>query len=226
MRYAMQKGVDYMLLLNNDTIVDPEFMTELVKTAEIDEKVGIVGSKVYYYYYPNRIQYIGGHINWILGINGTYIKDEEDRGQYDKLLTQDYVPATSCLIKRAVADKIGYLDPFYFWAIEEFDYCTRAIRAGFRVVFQPESKVWHKWQASGVKLPEYPETQAMIDKMVGAGAYKLWWQLYKTYSPPVLFLIPFLLQVSMIGPFCVLLFKGKWRVMWRGIIGRMRIHKK
>ncbi len=226
MRHAMQKGADYLLLLNNDTIVAPEFMTELVKTAESDEKVGVVGSKVYYYYYPNRIQYLGGRINWILGINGTYIKDEEDHGQYDKPLAQDYVPATSCIFKRSVAEKIGYLDPFYFWAIEEFDYCTRAIRAGFKVIYQPKSKIWHKWQASGVKLSEYPETQAMINKMVGAGAYKLWWQLYKTYSPPVLFLVPFLLQVSLIGPFCVLFFKGQWRVMLRGLVSRFQIRKK
>jgi GT2 family glycosyltransferase len=226
MRYAMQKGADYLLLLNNDTIVDPEFLTELVKTAEGDEKVGVVGSKVYYYYYPNRIQYLGGRINWILGINGTYIKDEDDHGQYDKPLAQDYVPATSCIVKRAVAEKIGYLDPFYFWAIEEFDYCTRAIKAGFKVMYQPKSKIWHKWQASGVKLSEYPETQAMINKMVGAGAYKLWWRLYKTYSPPVLFLIPFLLQVSLVGPFCVLFFRGQWRVMLRGLLSRLNIRPK
>jgi GT2 family glycosyltransferase len=220
MRYALTKGADYLLLLNNDTVVDPEFMEELVKTAEGDEKIGIVGSKVYYYYYPTRIQYIGGRINWILGINGTYIKDEEDFGQYDMPMWQDYVPATSCMIKRSVVEKIGYLDPFYFWAIEEFDYCTRAKRAGFKIIYQPKSKIWHKWQASGVKLSDYPETRNMINKMVGAGAYKLWWRLYRTYSPPALFIIPFLLQVSLIGPFCVLFFKRSWRVLLRGIISR------
>ena len=62
-RHAFEKGTDYILLLNNDTIVDPEFLTILVQTAEADKLIGVVGSAVYYYYYPNKIQYIGGKIN-------------------------------------------------------------------------------------------------------------------------------------------------------------------
>jgi GT2 family glycosyltransferase len=221
MRHALERGTNYIMLLNNDVIVDPEFMTELVTTAENDKSIGIVSSIVYYYYYPNKIQYIGGKINWLLGINGTYISDQEDRGQYEKPIDQDYVPGTSCIIRKEVIDKVGYMDPYYFFAIEEFDYCTRIIRAGFRTVLQPKSKIWHKWQASGAKLSKFPETQSLISKKVGAGAYKLWWRLYKTYAPPVLFLIPFLLQVSLIGPFLVLAWRRQWRSLYRGMQNRL-----
>lgn len=223
MRYAVDKGTDYLMLLNNDVVVDPEFLTALVKTAEAESSIGIVGSKVYYYYYPNKIQYIGGRINWLLGINFTHAKDEEDHGQYNKVLEQDYVPGTSCIFKKSVVDRIGYMDPYYFFAIEEFDYCTRAKRAGFRVVYQPESKVWHKWQASGAKLPKYPETQRLINKKAGAGSYKLWYRLYKTYSPPIVFIVPFLLQVTLIGPFLVLVWRRQWRTIYQGLKKRLRI---
>jgi len=223
MRYAVDKGNDYLLLLNNDVVVDPGFLTPLVETAESNTDIGIVGSKIYYYYYPNKIQYIGGRINWLLGINLTYVKDEEDHNQYDKVLDQDYVAYTSCIFKKSVVDRIGYLDPYYFFAIEEFDYCTRAKRAGFRVVYQPESKVWHKWQASGAKLPKYPETQSLINKKAGAGSYKLWYHLYKTYSPPILFIVPFLLQATLIGPFLVLGWRRQWKTIYQGLKKRLRL---
>jgi GT2 family glycosyltransferase len=225
MRCAVEKGADYIMLLNNDVVVDSRFMSTLVETAESDKSIGMVASKIYYYYFPNRIQYIGGKINWLLGINGTYINDQEDHGQYEKPIEQDYVPATSCIVSREVIDKVGYLDPVYFFAIEEFDYCTRIKRAGFRVILQPASKIWHKWQASGAKLSKYPETQSLINKKVGAGAYKLWYRLYKNYSPPVLFLIPFLLQVTLIGPFLVLLSRGQWKSIWQGFRNRFKLSK-
>jgi hypothetical protein len=224
-RHAFEKGTDYILLLNNDTIVDPEFLTTLVQTAEADKSIGVVGSVVYYYYYPNKIQYIGGKINWLLGINGTYINDQEDRGQYREVIEQDYVPATSCIIRKEVVDKVGYLDAYYFFAIEEFDYCTRIKRGGFRIIFQPKSKIWHKWKASGEKLSKFPETQSLINKKVGAGAYKLWYRLYKNYSPPILFLIPFLLQVTLIGPLFALIWRGQWGAIYNGMRSRFKLSK-
>jgi GT2 family glycosyltransferase len=216
-RYAMEHGTDYVALLNNDTIVDQAFLSELIKVAEADPLVGMVASKIYYYYYPNIVQYIGGRINWLIGINETQTQNQVDQGQYDKIIEQDYVPATSCVIKRELVENIGYLDPFYFFAIEEFDYCTRAKRAGYKVIFNPKSRVWHKWNKSGEKLPDFPETKDIINRKVGKRAYKLWWRLYKTYSPPVLFIIPFLLQVTLIGPLIRLMVLGKWRIIASGI---------
>jgi GT2 family glycosyltransferase len=223
MRYAMQQGTDYLLLLNNDTVMDEMFLDELVKVAESDPAIGIVGSKIYHYYFPNKIQYIGGRINWLFGINGTYVKDEDDHGQYDALTEQDYVPATSCIIKKAVVDKIGYMDPFYFFAIEEFDYCTRAKRAGFKIIYAPRSKVWHKWMASASKLPQFPETQKLILHKVGKGGNKLWYRLYKTYSPPLLFIIPYILQTTLIGYLFVLVYRREWQTIYRGLQRRLTL---
>jgi hypothetical protein len=221
MQYAMGYGADYIVLLNNDTIVAPDFLAELVKTAESDKNIGIVGSTTYYYYQQNKIQYNGGKINWWLGINNSYLCNEIDNRQYFKPIERDYVPATSCLIKREVIEKVGYLDESYFFAIEEFDYCTRVKRAGYKVVYQPFSMIWHKWNASGKKVSKYPETEKLIRQKVGVRAYKLWWKLYKTYSPKVWFAIPFLLQVSFVGPLVVLMFKGEWSMIFKGITNRL-----
>ncbi|GFP33385.1 rhamnosyltransferase, partial [Candidatus Hakubella thermalkaliphila] len=51
------------MLLNNDTVVDSEFLTEMVKVGERDANIGIVGPKVYYYSEPNRINFAGGRVN-------------------------------------------------------------------------------------------------------------------------------------------------------------------
>jgi len=63
MRYALKKDTDYILLLNNDTVVDPEFLTELVTMAESDPRFGILGSKIYFYDNPNKIWFAGGNIS-------------------------------------------------------------------------------------------------------------------------------------------------------------------
>jgi GT2 family glycosyltransferase len=221
----MENDADYVMLLNNDTLVDGEFLQTLVDVAEADSKIGIVGSLIYYYDKPDKIQYAGGKINWWLGINATYLCDDIDKGQYDKVIDRDYVCYASCLIKKDVVEKIGYLDEYYFFAIEEFDYCTRAKRAGYKTVLQPDSKVWHKWATSYNKMKDYPETKKLIEQKRGWRSYKLWWRLYKTYSPPIWFIIPFLLQLIPGGYTMTLVLKGRWLDIYKGIRYRFKWEK-
>lgn len=219
MRYALKKGTDYILLLNNDIVVDPEFLTELVKVAESDPSIGLTGSKIYYYYHPNRIQSAGGKIRWWLGDIEGY-GGEEDMGQYDDVAERDLVFATSCLIKKKVIERISFLDPFFFFGVEEYDYCPRAKRAGFKVVYVPHSKVWHKWGASRAKFSQYPETSEIIKKKSGAGSYKYYYVLFRKHCPPVLFLIPFLLCVSKVGTLLRLIGQRDWQAIKEGLRGR------
>lgn len=190
MRYALNKGVEYVLLLNNDTIVDPDFLSELVKVAESDSSAGIMGSKVQYYYHPNTIQAAGGKIRWWLGVIKTY--GGMDMGQYEEIAERDFVYATSALIKREVTEKIGLLDPFFFFGVEEFDYCTRAKRAGFKIIYVPKSKIWHKAGASKAKLAEHPEALNLILKKGGFLNCRYYFVLFRKHVPPPLFIIAFL----------------------------------
>lgn len=226
MRYALGKGADYLLLLNNDTVVDSEFLTEMVKVAESDPSIGIAGSKVYYYHYPNRIQSAGGQIRWWLGIIEVY-EAKEDVGQYDDIAERDFVYGTSILIKKAVVDKIAFLDPYYFFGVEEYDYCTQAKLAGFKIIYVPQSKIWHKVGASKAKLPQFPETQSLIKKKRGQGDYKYYYRLFRTYCPPVLFIFPFMLRVSLVGILLLRLWEGNWqRIKWgiaRGLKSLLRV---
>lgn len=220
MRYALSKGANYALLLNNDTIVDPVFLTELVKTAQSHPSMGLTGSKIYYYSRPTRIQGTGGKIRWWLGDIETY-GEQEDQGQYDEVAVRDFVFGTSLLVKKEAIEKIGFMDSYFFFGVEEFDYCTRAKRAGFEVVYVPTSKVWHKAGASRAKLPQHPETLNKIKRKAGFLKSKYYYRLFRKHCPRPWFIFPFLahtmLQISMIRLFFQLLRRGDWQMIKEGL---------
>lgn len=145
MRYALDNlDPDYVLLLNNDTRVDPEFLTELVNAAESDPLIGIVAPKVYWYDQPNTVQSAGGTINWWIGATSLIGCGEIDKGQFDHVNNVDWVIGGGLLIKRQVLEKIGLLYQPYFAYFEEAEWCTRCKKAGYRVVYVPSAKLWHK----------------------------------------------------------------------------------
>lgn len=190
MRYALDSQCDYVLLLNNDTVVDPAFLTELVSVADSDHTIGIEGAKVYYYDFPNRLHTVGGKVYWWLGIIRHYGDREDDR-RFDQATERDFVYATAMLIRREVMDRISLLDSTFFFGIEEYDYCARAAKAGFKVVYVPNSKVWHKVGASRKKLPDYPETQKQIQRETGAMLYKHFFKVFRKHTPAPLLPLAF-----------------------------------
>ena len=154
-RRAMDDGADYVLLLNNDTVVDPEFLGELVKVAEGDEEIGVVGPKIYYYDEPNKIHYGGGKINWWIGrpyhclINtidsDNFINDAED---------VDFVTGCCMLLNVQINNDI-FFDEKYFAYFEDADLCVRLQRSGYKLVYNPNSKIWHKISRSSGLQSEF-----------------------------------------------------------------------
>ncbi|MDI6603124.1 MAG: glycosyltransferase family 2 protein [Patescibacteria group bacterium] len=147
-RYAMRKDSGYILLLNNDTIVDADFLTELIKVAESDPKIGIVGPKIYYYYEPDKIWFAGGEIHWWKGKTKHLHTREIDKGQANKIREVDYITGCTLLVKGSVLKKIGLLDASYFSYFEETDFCVRAKQKNYTILYVPTAKVWHKISAT------------------------------------------------------------------------------
>jgi GT2 family glycosyltransferase len=99
MRYALTNhSPDYLLLLNQDTTVEPNFLTELVKVAESDNKIGIVGPIVYDYYRPDVITIAGGKIDWWRG-TAPHIKTGNLSHEGGNVREVDWVEG-SCLLAR------------------------------------------------------------------------------------------------------------------------------
>jgi len=151
-KYALEKSADYILLLNNDALVDSGFLKESVRVGESDQKIGILGPKIYFYdtetnKKTNKIWFAGGKINKIL-TKGTHI----NYGQIDKydgrLRTVDYITGCAILVKREVIKKIGPMNEDYFLYYEDADWCLRARKRGFKCVLVPKAKIWHKCSRS------------------------------------------------------------------------------
>jgi GT2 family glycosyltransferase len=175
----MRNGPRYVLLLNNDTVVDPEFLRELVELAETDPTYGFVGPKVYYYNYEGRadvINSVGGCLIIKKGATRQIGFDQIDQGQFDKPIELDYVEGSCLLIRAEVIRDIGLLDPAYFMYWEETDWCIRGRKAGYKAVYAPKSRIWHKSAASNVgsQKNEYYRTRnafLFLKKHASRGEY-------------------------------------------------------
>lgn len=134
-KYALRKGADSVLLLNQDTLVQKNFLEGLMKNGA-DIVAPVIRSKrgsdwIYDY---------GGRVNWWLG-RPTHL---EKRKLVEGSGSIDYVSGCAMLVKRQVFKKIGFLDERFFLYFEDADFCLRAAKAGFKIAVEPRSVITHK----------------------------------------------------------------------------------
>ncbi len=141
--WAMERGYDYLLLLNNDIEAAPDMLTELVTVAESDPSIGTVQPKAYYYWDRERIWSAGGKIRFHEAITSERGEGEIDRGQYDRDVEVDYTCGCAMLVKREALAAAGPMDPMYFLCVEDADFCTRVKRLGYRCFYAHRAKLWH-----------------------------------------------------------------------------------
>jgi GT2 family glycosyltransferase len=143
-RDAIQRNPDYFLLLNNDTLVAPDFLSKLVRVTESDQRIGIVNPKILYFEPSDRIWFAGGYFKpwWSTGkVRGV---NRRDMGKYDDTREISFVTGCAFLIKTAVVRQIGLLDELFFLGFEDLDWTVRALRAGFRAFYVGSAVIWHK----------------------------------------------------------------------------------
>ena len=149
-RYALKYlKPKYILLLNNDTVVDKDFLKELISAGEKDNHIGILGPKIYYYDKPEVIWSAGCKISWKFARGIQIGSGEVDKNQYDDPKKVEYVSGSAFLIKTDVINKIGLMDKNYFLYFEESDWTLRANQARYKSLYVPTAKIWHKVSRSG-----------------------------------------------------------------------------
>lgn len=146
--YALERGADFVLLLNNDTVVEPGFLDVLLRCFAKDETVGIAGSKILYDGKDKIIWSAGGGVSRYLKRTFQYGENRLDDGKFDRARDVDFVSGCCMLIRRDVLEKAGLLDPVYFMYYEDVDICLRAQQQGFRVRYCPEAVIHHRVSAS------------------------------------------------------------------------------
>jgi len=145
--WVLRHHAEWILLLNNDTIVDPQLLNAFLAAAKEQPKAKILGAKILRYGDWTTIDHLGGFWN---GQKGEF--DSPESGQTDHpyfdMKPVDYVCGAAFFMHRSVPEAIGLLEPRFFLFWEETDYCYRARKAGFEVWTAPEAKIWHKVSSS------------------------------------------------------------------------------
>ncbi len=146
---ALAQGADYVLLLNNDTVVDPGFLEPLLAVFADDPQVGFASAKIYYYDRPDTVWFFGGAVRWANGWAYHLHPNRQDAGAtYQGTRRTPLVTGCCLLARRAVFEQVGLLDPRFFLIYEDADWSVRAGRAGYKGVVVGASHIWHKVSAS------------------------------------------------------------------------------
>ena len=147
--FALKKldaDYDFVLLLNNDTVVTPDFLSKLIESA--DDR-SLVGSKIYYWSNKNLIWYAGGGSSRTIckAWHNGFRKLEEN---YDDKGSREvgFISGCCMLIPFKALIDVGFLDESYFLYMEDTDYCFRALDAGYRLRYNSDSVIYHCVSAS------------------------------------------------------------------------------
>ena len=145
---ALAGGADAALLLNNDTEAEPGLLERLLLALEQDPRAGAAAPLICFRRPLDAIWYAGGRCVPALGLAAHRGLRRRDHGQYRGVEPTGYLTGCCLLATRAAWERVGLLDERYHLYAEDADWCLRARAAGFRLLFVPTARLWHKVSAS------------------------------------------------------------------------------
>jgi GT2 family glycosyltransferase len=175
-RFVLENGTDYVFLLNNDTTVDPEFLTALVGVAVTDERIGITCPVIYWYHHPDQIWFSGERKVDLF--RGTITPDRPMDASHPVLYTE-FASGAAMLIRAETIRRVGFLPEDYPFGVEDIDYSLRVLREGLKIAVVANARVWHKGSGSAGKIAavrtgyNYRGWQIMRRKYLSTGGYLL-----------------------------------------------------
>ena len=143
---ALDRGPEFILLLNNNTVVASDLLHAFARTADKHPEAGVFGAKIYFFSDPQRLWWAGAP--WkpeaLLSFESLESGALDNGTDFEQVQEIAYACGCAMFFRAAVARAVGLLDDRFFILYEEIDWCFRARRAGFGSVFAPTAKVWHK----------------------------------------------------------------------------------
>jgi GT2 family glycosyltransferase len=215
---AIAAGADWVFVLNEDTVLAPDCLAQLVAVGESDPQIGIVGPMVYHFDEPDIIQSAGG----MLGPRWKSIhlaKNEKDTGQFVEPHRVEWISGCGILVRRAVIEQVGMIDDRFFIYWEETEWCVRAAKAGWRIMHVPPAKLWHKGVQRDYRPKPYVTYYSTRNRFL---------MIAKHHAPVMAWLDALAETLRTLISWTV---KTKWRsmhlhrnAMWRGIVDFLRHH--
>ncbi len=145
MKYAFdEQKADYVLITNNDVKVDQKIISSLVDCANTDDKIGFVIGKVYYYDQPDTFQSVGKGEDPVWWNTGHIGHMQKDTGQFETIEERAFCDDIYWLVNRKLYEKTGGYDTEFAFQGEDFDWQVRAKQLGYKIMYTPHAKLWHK----------------------------------------------------------------------------------
>lgn len=184
-----QFNSDYVLLLNNDTVVEPKFLNNLIDFAQQHPEFGIISPKIYFakgkeffsssYARSEKgkiLWYVGGSIDWANLDCFHRGVDEIDRGQFVSQITSDFATGCCALIRRDALEKIGFLDKRFYLYYEDTDWSQKAKSVGYQIGYCDTAVIWHinagSSQGPGSQVHQYYQTRNRLLFFWKYGTYR------------------------------------------------------
>lgn len=149
---ALERDPDLVMVINNDTLVDPHFLEEMLATFARHPEAGAVMPKIFHYYgEPNRLWSAGARWRTFPPSIKMMGAGQMDGPRYSREIEIPLAPSCCLLITAAVFREIGLFDPNYYFYFDDWDFCERLRATGKKIYFCPEAKVSHKVAVSTLK---------------------------------------------------------------------------
>lgn len=140
-RFALEQGADYILILNNDLVLAEECVAEMV--THMGPDTGLVTAALYFADDRDRLWSIGGHISPFTLEKTADARGQLDSGHLPRVMDRTFVPGGATMISRAVFERIGLYDERFFLYYEDADYSLSASRAGIKAAVATRARMWH-----------------------------------------------------------------------------------
>jgi GT2 family glycosyltransferase len=147
LRLALDEGVPYALLLNNDATVAPDCLATLLDAAEQQPEAGFLGPRILWNADRGRIWSAGISVTWRQAAFDDH-RDEPDGARHAARRIVDGLSGCALLVRRSVLERVGLLDERYFAYYEDLDWCLRGARAGFSSLYVGDAVAYHAGSAT------------------------------------------------------------------------------
>jgi GT2 family glycosyltransferase len=193
-RHALDRQADYILMLNNDTVIPGDLISKLVAQAENNQDIGVVMPKVLYYGTENQVWSSGGQYK---AFPPRILMTS--RGQENQLRAIEYAPSCALLISARAFELAGLFDPGYFFLYDDWDFSERVRAHGLKILYDPQAYMWHKVSRT-TKGPQSP----LYWKTYGTSLVRF----YRRHGRPVWFSLPLHVGYIILRDFVL---KGNWK---------------
>jgi len=149
--YALDHHYDYLMLLNNDTEVEPDFLNELIKVIEGDSSIGAVQPKFFFLNNKEKIWNAGGTIIKSLGVIRTVGENRTAKEKYNQPKKTEWITGCCFMVRSDIVKAIGGLNDRFFIYYEDVEWSLRIQSLGYKLAYCPNSVVYHEAGMSNKK---------------------------------------------------------------------------